>query len=140
MAILENAFAPVRNKGLADLCRELSRRITRGTWEIKQFPFGFLLVVYFDSGIGDHQLGELGGRDDGKCALKWYERVHEVVGIGRDPQTAARPILTDGKGLRLKAMQVAGVEDRRMHLVFKNLDTGQIVWPDQLLVPGRPAC
>ncbi len=129
----------MRDRGLADLCRELSRRITRGTWELKQFPFGFLLVVYFDSGIGNHQLGELGGREDGKCALKWYERDHEVVGLGKTPQAAARPIFLDGKGLRLKAMQVAGVDDRRMHLVFKQIDTGKILWADQL-VTMLPPC
>jgi hypothetical protein len=140
MPILQNALAPVKNQGLADLCRELSRRITRGTWELKQFPFGFLLVVYFDTGIGDHQLRELGGREDGKCALKWYERNHEVVGIGKDPRTAARPVLSDGRGLRLRALQVAVVEDRRMHLVFKNLDTGAIVWPDELLVTAHRSC
>ena len=132
MSIQQGLATAVQAGKLADLCRELSRRITRGTWELKQFPFGFLLVVYFDSGIGDHQLGELGGREDGKCALKWYERAHEIVGAGRDPETAARPVLMGGKGLRLRATQVAGVDDRRMHLVFKRIDTGEVVWPDSL--------
>jgi hypothetical protein len=97
-------------------------------------------VVYFDSGIVDHALREAGGGEGGKAALRWYERNHEVVGIGATPQDAARAVLTGGRGARLKGMQIAGIEDRRMHLVFKSLDTGRVVWPDARLVAAGPLC
>jgi hypothetical protein len=133
------SVAPVRDLGLADLCRKLTKKLSH-PWELKQLPFGFLLVIYFDSGVGDHPLRDAGGNEGGKCTLNWYERNHEVLGIGKTPQDASRAVLLDGKGARLRAMQIAGIEDRRMHLVFRNLDTKEIVWPDRLLVASGPLC
>lgn len=139
MQPISTVLSPQTDRGMVDLCRTLERKI-RHPWELKQLPFGWILVVYFDSGVGDHPLRQDGGREDGKCALVWYERKHEVVGIGATPAEAAQPVILDGKGLRLRAIQVVGLEDRKRHLVFKSLDTGQIIWPTARRAPGPQAC
>lgn len=107
-------------------------RKLRHPWEFIQAPWGWALVIYFDSGVVDHPLRQDGGHEAGKAMLPWYLRRHEIVGIGNSPQNAARAVLAGEKGARLRAEQIAGVGDRRRHLVFRSLDTREIVWPDSL--------
>jgi hypothetical protein len=130
-------LSPVADRKIVDLCASVDRKI-KHPWKFLQFRFGWLLVVFYDSGVSDHPLREQGGQEDGKCELQWYERKNEVVGRGSTPQEAAASILADGKGERLTAMRVASVESGQMVLVFKHLDTGQFIWPSAQLFAGVP--
>lgn len=121
-------ISPVADRKIVDLCAAIERQI-KHPWELKQFPFGWLLVVYFDSGVDDHPLREQGGNDSGKCLVPWYDRKHEVVGVGATPQAAARAVLSDGKGARLRAMQICFVGESKRRLAFKHLDTGLMYYP-----------
>jgi hypothetical protein len=118
---------------LVDLCRKISNTVHR-RWEILALSKGFwMLIAYHHSvrDVVDHPLRQQGGREDGKSLLPWYERDHEILGIGKSPADCADLLLRRGKSARLRARQVFG-EDRQKHLVFKDLDTGVILWPDQL--------
>jgi hypothetical protein len=102
-------------------------------------PDLWLLVKFRDTGIVDHPLREAGGGPEGKAELKWYQRRHEVVGIGSSPAEAAHGILSGGKGARLRAKQVRSVEDRRLHLVFYSMDNGAPFVPTRNIPTLRQA-
>ena len=116
---------------MVDLCRAVGQIVHR-EWQFLALTAQFwLLICYERSDVGDHPLREAGGNPDGKSLLPWYERKHEILGIGSSPVAAAANILRGGRGARLRAQQVIG-EDLRKHLVFRDLDSHGILWPDQL--------
>jgi hypothetical protein len=115
--------------GIVDLCSRVEKILPKPWKFILLGPEIVMLVKFYDAGITDHPLREAGGGADGKAELKWYERRHEVVGIGDSPVRAAYDILSGGKGARLVAMSVPSLQDGRKHLVFKSLDTGEIQHP-----------
>jgi hypothetical protein len=120
---------------IIDLCRAIAA-IVHGEVELLALSARYwLLIRYGDSGVIDHDLREAAGHEGGKALLPWYERDHEVLGIGETPSDAARNIIAGGRGARLRAHQVCGV-DHRKHLVFRNLDSRRILWPEDL-APSR---
>ena len=137
MAPQISCLSPTADKKIVDLCEAVNRKI-KHPWKFLQFRFGWILVVFYDSGIEDHPLREQAGQEDGKCELQWYERRNEIVGRGPTPQAAAASVLSDGKGERLRAMRVASAESGQMVLVFKHLDTGEFVWPSAQFFGGVP--
>ena len=121
-----------REAGAVDLCDRVSA-LLHGEWEFRGLTAHFwLLIRYYRSGIIDHPLRETAGHEGGKGLLPWYDREHEVVGIGRDPSDAASGILRGGKGARLRGIRRAG-EDLQMHLLFKDLDSDRVFWPDEAM-------
>lgn len=121
-----------RDERMIDLCRRVSSVVTRGEIEFIALAGDFwMLLCFFDSGLSDHPLREQGGGQDGKGILPWYQRNHEVLGLGRSPADAAALILQRSRSVRLKARQITG-GDNRKHIVFVDLDTREILWPDQL--------
>ena len=121
-----------RECGAIDLCDRISA-IVHGPWEFRGLKRDFwLLIRYYRSGVIDHPLGETAGHEGGKGLLPWYDRDHEVIGIGIDPTDAASAILRGGRGARLRGIRRAG-EDLQMHLLFKDLDSGRVFYPDDAL-------
>lgn len=122
-----------RDRRMVDLCRKISRTVTR-EWEFIALNSRCWLLVAYHRAVGDvvdHPLRQQGGHEGGKAILPWHQREHEVLGIGHSPPDAARMVLQRGKSLRLRAKQIFD-QYRNKHLVFTDLDTGQILWPDQI--------
>lgn len=118
-----------KDRGIVDTCRAVERLVVPRDFKFFQYPFGWILVVFFDSGVVDHPMRELAGHEGGKGELHWFERKHEVVGVGASPEMAARDIIGGGKGARLKGERVFFVGDSQPHLIFKHLDSKQIFTP-----------
>ena len=122
-----------RDQRSVDLLRRISATV-HTPWELIALARDYWLLVSYRRTVGDvvdHPLREQGGRSDGNSLLPWYQRDHEVLGIGRTPADAAASILKTGQSARLQARQVIG-EDHRKHIVFKDLDSNRVFWPDQL--------
>jgi hypothetical protein len=79
-------------------------------------------------------LGEAGGHEAGKAQLAWYERNHEVLGFGHSPSEACASILRRGKSARLRAIRRADADSGRMRLLFRDLDSNRVYFPDQLFL------
>jgi hypothetical protein len=126
---------PTRDSDLrsVDLLRRISATV-HTPWELIALAQNYWLLVSYRRKVGDvvdHPLGEQGGRSDGKSLLPWHQRDHEILGIGRTPADAAALLLRSGKSARLQARQIVD-EFHRKHIVFKDLDTNRVLWPDQL--------
>lgn len=119
---------PVERK-INDLCAALDRAVLGREWKFLQFPFGWVLVVFYDAGIVDHPMREMAGGEGGKGQLKWYDRNHEILGIAGTPEDAARSVLSGGKGARLKAFRAAVVGETGRRIFFKGLDSGIVFQP-----------
>ena len=126
---------PMRQSDAAinDLAAELSR-VIRGEWKLLALSARYWLLIRFPrhDDVTDHPLRSAGGNQDGKGRTLWFERDHEILGIGATPSEAARSVLTGIGVLRLQARQVFDVEHRK-HLLFRDLNSGRDLWPDQLV-------
>jgi hypothetical protein len=130
---------PHRDKDVraVDLCRRISATV-RMPWELIALAKNYWLLVSYRRSVGDvvdHPLGSQGGRSDGKSLLPWYQRDHEILGIGRTAADAADSILRSGRSCRLQARQIVD-EFHRKHIVFRDLDSGITLWPDEIRPQG----
>lgn len=124
-----------RDRGFQDMLRRVSGLLLGREFEVKGLAADlWFLVVFYDSGVIDHPLGADGGNAEGKASVPWYDRKHEVLGYGATPSDACAGILRRGKSARLKAIRRADAESGKMCLLFKDLDTNLVYYPDQLFV------
>ena len=124
-----------RDKGFQDMLRAVSRAVLGREFELRALSGTFwLLVLFYADGIVDHPLGLAGGHTGGKAQLAWYERRHEILGYGHTPSEACAGILRRGTSARLVAIRRADAETGRMRLLFKDLDSNRVFFPDQLFL------
>ena len=117
------------------MLRAVSRAVLGREFELRALSGQFwLLVLFYADGIVDHPLGEAGGHPGGKAQLAWYERNHEILGFGHSPSEACAGILRRGHSARLRAIRRADANSNRMRLLFKDLDSNRVYFPDQLFV------
>lgn len=112
-----------------DLINAVDRAVARKPAKFLQMPWGWILVVFFDSGIVDHGLRQAAGHESGKGELRWYDRHHEVIGYGKNPQLAAHSILSGERGARLRAYRAPIVGENRIGLFFRHLDSQLVYQP-----------
>jgi hypothetical protein len=124
-----------RDTGMQDMCRHISATLGGREWVLWALAADFwLLIQFLDSGIVDHPIGEGGGNSLGKAVLPWYQRDHEILGYGRTPHEAATGILRRGQSARLKGIRRANAETGKMSLLFRDLDSNRVFFPDQLFM------
>lgn len=121
---------------MQDLLRGVSAALLEKPFELRALSGRFwLLIVFYDSGVVDHPLGVEGsGNPHGKATLAWYERDHEILGFGHTIGEACAGILRRGISARLRAIRRADAETHQMRLLFKDLDSNRVFFPDQLFL------